>query len=164
MQVRSSSTAHPIYNGLPQLARCHRSGPPDPDIASRSGKFHNIKEWDDNIIFLNFWATWCPPCKKEIPAFIELQKAYGEQGFQILGAALDNAEAVMEYAKEIGINYPLLLVENEGIGLAKRYGNGIGILPYTVIINREGEVTHTITGELSKKRAKKILAESGINL
>ena len=132
--------------------------------ADLSGSFRNIKEWDGDIIFLNFWATWCPPCKKEIPAFIELQKTYGHQGFQILGAALDNAEAVMEYAKEVGVNYPLLLVENEGIGLARRYGNGIGILPYTVIINREGEVIYTITGELSKKRAKKILAESGIKL
>ena len=132
--------------------------------ADLTGSFRNINEWDGDIIFLNFWATWCPPCKKEIPTFIELQKAYGNQGFQILGAAIDNTEAVMEYAKKMGVNYPLLLVENEGIGLARRYGNGIGILPYTVIINREGEVIYTIAGELSKNRAKEILSESGINL
>ena len=132
--------------------------------ADLTGKFRNIKEWDGKIIFLNFWATWCPPCKKEIPAFIELQKTYGEQGFQIIGAAIDNPESVMEYAKQVAVNYPLLMVENEGIGLGKRYGNGIGALPYTVVINRDGDVTHTIRGELSKKRAKEILGKLGIKL
>ena len=70
----------------------------------------------------------------------------------------------MEYAKQVAVNYPLLMVENEGIGLGKRYGNGIGALPYTVVINRDGDVTHTIRGELSKKRAKEILDELGIKL
>ena len=132
--------------------------------ADLTGKFRNIKEWDGKIIFLNFWATWCPPCKKEIPAFIELQKAYGEQGLQFIGAAIDDDEAVMEYAKQMGINYPLLMTQTEGVGLAKRYGNGIGALPYTVVINRDGDVTHTIRGELSKKRAEEILDELGIKL
>jgi thiol-disulfide isomerase/thioredoxin len=132
--------------------------------ADLTGKFRNIKEWDGKIIFLNFWAPWCPPCKKEIPAFIELQKTYGEQGLQFIGAAIDNPESVMAYAKQVAVNYPLLMVENDGIGLGKRYGNGIGVLPYTVVINRDGGVTHTIRGELSKKRAKEILEELGIKL
>jgi thiol-disulfide isomerase/thioredoxin len=132
-----------------------------PDL---SGQQRNIKEWDGKVIFLNFWATWCPPCKKEIPDFIELQKDYGEQGFQIIGIAVDDEQAVREYATEIGINYPTMAVESEGVGLAKRYGNGIGALPYTVIINRDGEISNTIMGELSKKRAKELLDERGINL
>jgi len=128
------------------------------------GNFRNIKEWDGKIVFLNFWATWCPPCKKEIPAFIELQQAYGNQGFQIIGLALDNENDVIEYAKEIGMNYPSLIVENEGVGLAKRYGNGVGVLPYTVIIDRDGKISNTFLGELSKKRAKELLEERGIKL
>jgi len=128
------------------------------------GSFRNIKEWDGKIIFLNFWATWCPPCKKEIPHFIELQKAYGEQGFQIIGLAVDNEDDVREYAEDMGINYPSLIVEGEGVGLAKRYGNGVGVLPYTVIIERDGEISNTFLGELSKKRAKELLEERGIKL
>ena len=128
------------------------------------GNLRNIKEWDGKLILLNFWATWCPPCKKEIPAFIELQKAYGDQNFQIIGIAIDNAEAVAEYAEQIGMNYPSLLAEADGIGLGKRFGNGIGVLPYTVIINREGEISDTIRGELSKIEAENLLDKHGINL
>ena len=128
------------------------------------GQLRNIKEWDGKLIFLNFWATWCPPCKKEIPAFIELQKAYGDQGFQIIGIAIDDEEAVTEYATQIGINYPTLLAEADGAGLAKRFGNGIGALPYTVIINRKGEIRHTIRGELSKIAAEDFLQKYDINL
>ena len=129
-----------------------------------NGQLRNINEWDGKLIFLNFWATWCPPCKKEIPTFIELQKAYGDQGFQIISVAVDEENAVREYASKMGMNYPTMAVEAEGAGLARRYGNGIGILPYTVIINRDSEISNTITGELSKKRAKELLEERGINL
>ncbi len=129
-----------------------------------NGQLRNIKEWDGKVILLNFWATWCPPCLKEIPDFIELQKDYGEQDFQIIGIAVDEEQAVREYATEIGMNYPTMVVESEGVELAKRYGNGIGALPYTVIINRNGEISNTIMGELSKKRTKELLEEHGIIL
>ncbi len=128
------------------------------------GQLRNIKEWDGKLILLNFWATWCPPCLKEIPDFIELQKAYGDQDFQIIGIAIDEEEAVRDYVTDVGMNYPTMVVESEGVGLAKRFGNGIGVLPYSVIINRDGEISHTIRGELSKMRAKELLEARGINL
>ena len=127
-------------------------------------QLRNIKEWDGKVILLNFWATWCPPCKKEIPEFIELQKAYGSQGFQIIGIAIDNKEDTAKFAERIGINYPTLLAEADGVGLAKRFGNGIGVLPYSVIINRKGEISDTIKGELSKIRAEALLQKHGITL
>lgn len=132
-----------------------------PDL---TGEYRNIKEWDGKVIFLNFWATWCPPCKKEIPDFIELQAAYGNQGLQFVGIAVDDEDAVREFAETMGINYPSLVVQAEGVGLAKRYGNGIGALPYTVIINRDGEISNTFRGELSKIRAKELLEERGFTL
>jgi len=132
--------------------------------ADLNGKMRNIKEWDGKIIFLNFWATWCPPCKKEIPAFIELQKTYGDQGLQIIGVAIDDEEAVREYVEKVGMNYPALVTQAEGTMLAKRYGNGVGVLPYTVIINRDGEISNTFQGELSKKRAEELLEARNISL
>lgn len=137
-----------------------------PEFAAEdlNGDFQNIKQWDGKLIFLNFWATWCPPCKHEIPAFMELQQAYGNQGFQIIGLAIDDTDAVKEYVEEIGLNYPTMVVQQAGIELAQRYGNAIGALPYTVIISSNGEISNTITGELSKKRAKEILKEHGIDL
>jgi len=129
-----------------------------------NGQLRNINEWDGKLVFLNFWATWCPPCLKEIPSFIELQETYGDQGIQFIGIAIDEEEAVREYVTHVGMNYPVMAVESEGVMLAKRYGNGIGVLPYTVIINRDGEISYTIQGELSKIRAKELMEERGINL
>ena len=128
------------------------------------GTVRNIREWDGQLILLNFWATWCPPCKKEIPDFIDLQQAYGDQGFQVIGIAIDEEEATREFAETVGINYPVMAVQVDAVMLAKRYGNAAGALPYTVIINRDGEISNTIMGELSKIRAKELLEENGIKL
>ncbi len=141
-------------------------GQPRPEFAApdADGDYQNIKQWDGKLVLLNFWATWCPPCKHEIPAFIELQQAYGEQNFQIVGLAIDDEDAVKEYAEQIGLNYPTMVVQQAGVELASRYGNTTGALPYTVIISPDGKISHTITGELSKKRAMEILEAHGINL
>ena len=164
----SSGFALQKYLNQPQIQT-----QPNPAIGSQrpefaamdlDGQLRNIKEWDGKLIFLNFWATWCPPCKKEIPDFIELQKDYGDQDFQIIGIAIDDEHAIRDYATEIGMNYPNMVVESEGVGLAKRYGNSIGALPYTVIINRDGDISNTIMGELSKMRAKELMEEQGIIL
>ncbi len=129
-----------------------------------NGELRNIKEWDGQLIFLNFWATWCPPCKKEIPDFINLQNSYADQGLQFIGIAIDNEHAVAEFSEKMGINYPILVVGADGIALAKRYGNTVGALPYTVIINDEGIISYTIVGELSKTKAKEIMKKHGIKL
>lgn len=121
------------------------------------GNRRNITEWRGKVVLLNFWATWCPPCLKEIPDFIELQKQYGADGFQIIGVAIDEIEDVRAFATEMKMNYPILPSQDEALGLAQRYGNTIGALPYSVFINKKGEVTHTIMGELSKIRAEEIL-------
>jgi thiol-disulfide isomerase/thioredoxin len=127
-----------------------------------NGQTRHISEWDGQIILLNFWATWCPPCLKEIPGFIELQAQYGDQGFQIIGIAIDDEDAVREFAEEMKINYPLIAAELDGVGLANRYGSRSGGLPYSVIINRDGEISDKITGELSKIRAEQFLRDLGL--
>lgn len=135
-----------------------------PEFAMKdiNGEIRNIKEWDGKVILLNFWATWCPPCLKEIPGFIELQEKYGDQGLQIIGVAVDDENIVREFATEMKMNYPIVAGEFEAIGLSSRYGNHSGGLPYSVFINREGEISDKITGELSMIRAEKILKRLGI--
>lgn len=137
---------------------------PEFAIMDLDGQMRNIKEWDGKLVLLNFWATWCPPCIKEIPDLIELQNEYGDQGLQIVGIAIDDDEDVRKFAEDVGINYPSLLAGIEGTELAKRFGNGIGALPYSVFINRDGEISDTIRGELSKMHAKEILEKHGISL
>ena len=135
-----------------------------PEFAMKdiNGKIRNVKEWDGKVILLNFWATWCPPCLNEIPGFIELQEEYGEQGFQIVGVAVDDEKIVREFSTKMKMNYPIIAGEFEAIGLSSRYGNHSGGLPYSVFINREGEISDKITGELDKIRAEKILKRLGI--
>ena len=128
------------------------------------GQIRNIKDWDGKVILLNFWATWCPPCLREIPDFIELQQQYGEQGLQVIGIAVDNEEAVREYMNEVKINYPIIVSELEATELSSRYGNHIGALPYSVIINRKGEISDKIMGELSMIKAEKILEKLNIKI
>ena len=128
------------------------------------GSIRNIKDWDGKVVLLNFWATWCPPCKKEVPVFIELQQEYGKQGLQIVGVAVDNIEDVSAFAMEMNINYPLMVGEQESIDIARRYGNIFGALPFTVVINRNGIISSTFAGEMTRSRTLKSLQDAGLNI
>lgn len=113
------------------------------------GVKEEIGQWQGKVRVINFWATWCPPCKHEIPAMIELQNQYGRQGLQIVGIALDNSEAVSAYIKESGINYPILLGD-EAIEISEKLGNDMGVLPYTVIVDQAGNIASVHYGELDR--------------
>ncbi|MBQ0724163.1 MAG: TlpA family protein disulfide reductase [Cycloclasticus sp.] len=125
---------------------------PDFSLLDLEGEVRHINEWDGQYIVLNFWATWCPPCRKEIPEFIALQKKYGSAGLQFIGVAIDDTEAVSQFAMEMGFNYPNLIAESEGIALANQYGNTYGALPFSVIINREGQIIGRQVGLLSTQK------------
>ena len=113
------------------------------------GKVRDIKEWDGQVLMINFWATWCPPCRREMPAFIELQEKYKDKGFTIIGIALDEKQAVIDFTDPMGMNYPILMAEQEGIVISKAYGNNLGVLPYTVIVDRKGNIIHRQRTELT---------------
>jgi len=127
-----------------------------PDVA---GEVRNIAEWDGKVIAINFWATWCPPCIKEIPEFVELQHKYQSQGLQFIGIALQRPEEVLDFMKEKGMNYPVLAGEMEVIEISELYGNNIGALPYTVIIDRAGLIQYVKRGPLSMDSAESIISK-----
>ena len=108
-----------------------------PDL---EGKKRSLHEWRGKVIVLNFWATWCPPCREEIPLFIALQKKHPADGLQIIGVAVDSQTAVMVYRQSIRINYPILIGEEDAMPLMAQYSNRIGSLPFTVIIDRSGSI------------------------
>ena len=115
---------------------------PDFTLPDLEGKMHSVSEWDGKVLLINFWATWCPPCRKEIPAFIELQDKYRDRGFVVIGIALDQKQAVIDFTDPMGVNYPILMGEDGAIELAKAYGNNLGVLPYTVVVDRKGRIIH----------------------
>ncbi|CAK0758534.1 cytochrome c biogenesis protein CcmG, thiol:disulfide interchange protein DsbE [Gammaproteobacteria bacterium] len=121
------------------------------------GQSHSSDEWVGQVVLLNFWATWCPPCRKEIPGFVNLYHAYHDKGFMVVGIAIDEPEKVRRFMADVRIDYPNLVGEDTGIGLATRYGDHAGGLPYTVIIDRSGKVVSTHLGELSATAAEKTI-------
>ena len=125
-----------------------------PDI---QGVAHNIHEWQGRVIVLNFWATWCPPCLKETPLFVELQEKYGEKGLQFVGIAIDDLEKVIDFTNTYGVNYPTLIGAEDAVSIAKQYGNRFGALPYTVVINRKGKISFIQSGEFKQEMVEKTI-------
>jgi peroxiredoxin len=111
---------------------------PDFSLQSLDGKTVRLSDYRGKAVLLNFWATWCAPCKIEMPWFVELQKQYAPEGLQIVGVAMDDASPkdIGDFAKEMGVNYPVL-IGKEAVGDA--YG-GVQFLPETFYIDRNGKV------------------------
>jgi len=117
---------------------------PDFELQNLEGKPVRLSDFRGKAVLLNFWATWCAPCKIEMPWFVDLQKQYAAQGLQVIGIAMDDSgtETVAKFAKQMGVNYPVLLGK-EAVGDA--YG-GVEFLPTTFIIDRQGKVVERIFG------------------
>jgi len=111
---------------------------PDFELTSLDGKRVKLSDYRGKAVLLNFWATWCGPCKIEMPWFVELQKEYGPQGLQIVGVAMDDAsrDEIQKFVKEMGVNYTILLGK-EAVG--QQYG-GVDVLPTTFFIDRDGKI------------------------
>lgn len=126
-------------------------------IPDMSGKQQALEQWHGKVLIVNFWATWCPPCLEEIPQFIKLQEKYGKQGLQFVGIAIDQKDKVEAYAKQTGINYPILNGEADAIELSRKAGNRLGALPYTLIIGRTGEVVASELGGLTEAKLEPVI-------
>lgn len=117
---------------------------PDFELPTGSGEPFRLSEHRGEVVVLNVWATWCPPCRHEIPDFIELQDELGDRGLTVVGVSLDEDgwDAVRPFAEEIGITYPIAVDDGTVEGL---YGPTVS-LPTTFVIDRDGNVAHYIPG------------------
>ena len=141
-----------LYFGYHQARKRAASAPriaqstiaPDFSLESLDGKTLRLSDFRGKAVLLNFWATWCGPCKIEMPWFVDLQKQYGSQGLQIVGVAMDDGskEDIAKFAKDMGVNYPIL-IGKESVG--DQYG-GVPALPESFLIARDGKIVDKIIG------------------
>jgi thiol-disulfide isomerase/thioredoxin len=143
------------------LALQSRSGAADllsasfPDL---SGRRRRLSEWQGRPLVCNFWASWCAPCREELPLLDAAQREHASIGLQIVGIAVDNAANIREYVKVVKITYPILIAEGEAIPLMRRLGNRAGGLPFTVAVDVAGRVRGRKLGAYSAAELKAELA------
>ncbi|WP_412851875.1 TlpA family protein disulfide reductase [Ectothiorhodospira shaposhnikovii] len=123
---------------------------PDFILPDMQGRERTISEWDNQVVLVNFWATWCPPCRKEMPTFVEMQEAHEAAGFTIVAVAIDEHQAVRDFMDTHMVNFPVLIGEDTAMDVARRYGNRFGSLPYSVLLDREGRIRYIHAGELTR--------------
>jgi len=119
-------------------------------LPDASGKNQRLAQWRDRVLVINFWATWCEPCREEIPVLIRVQAKYALNDVQIVGISVDSAAKVRKFASEYRIAYPLLIGGLDAIDLTRRLGNNAGGLPFTVVLDRGGKVVKTRLGAISE--------------
>jgi peroxiredoxin len=135
--AEKSTQAAPLPASLPA-----GSVAPEFSLPALQGGTARLSDYKGKLVFLNFWATWCPPCKKEIPDFIELERRYAAQGLQIVGIAVDEPDQVRAFVEQSKINYPVLFGNDE---VGKRYG-GIESIPTTFVIDQTGAIQRMYVG------------------
>lgn len=119
---------------------------PDFSLADINGKTVSLSAFNGKVVILDFFASWCPPCRQEIPDFIELEKSYGDKGFAMVGVALVSAGEAREFAGKMGINYPVLVDD----GKASEIYGPIRSIPTTFIIDKSGKIVKMYIGYREK--------------
>lgn len=138
-----SNTANGAEQQLPHISF--------PDL---SGKQHALREWQGHKLLINFWATWCAPCRKEMPELVSLQSEFKQQNLIIVGIALDDRSQVRSYLRKNPVNYPVLLAPESGSMLSAELGNRMGVVPFSVFVDVDGVVEFTKMGMVNKDMVK----------
>jgi thiol-disulfide isomerase/thioredoxin len=128
-------------------------------LADQDGVMRSLRDdWQGKALIINFWATWCAPCRREIPLLKQLATAHAAENFQVIGIAVDFRDKVLEYAKEMQIDYPMLIGEQEALDAAAAFGVDALGLPFTIFTDTGGRVVALHMGELDAGEAAVILA------
>jgi thiol-disulfide isomerase/thioredoxin len=130
---------------------------PDFTLMDRAGEMRSIQSWPGKSLIVNFWATWCAPCRREIPLLKQIQEEHGDEGFQVVGIAVDFREDVLAYADEMSINYPLLIGEQDGLDAIGEFGISAAGFPFTVFTDAQSRIVLTHLGEVTEEESKVLL-------
>jgi thiol-disulfide isomerase/thioredoxin len=129
-------------------------------LPDMEGRDRAIAEWGGKTLLINFWATWCAPCREEIPLLEAAQAKYVSQGLQVIGVAIDDPTEVAAYQREVRISYPVLLGDFGTLSLTAREGNSAQVLPFTLIVSPDGKVVGKKVGSYTKTELESLLAST----
>ena len=145
------STAHSV-----SLIGEHR---PDFKVGSQTGEWVTPDDFPGKVLLINFWATWCAPCREEMPMLVDLQTQFDDAGLQVVGIAMDDVQKVREFVEAFDISYPILVGSADVMDVNQRYGNQSGALPYSVLIDRDGIIRWQFSGALQADELVGVLRE-----
>jgi thiol-disulfide isomerase/thioredoxin len=131
---------------------------PDVTLADRDGRPRALSEWNGKPQVINFWATWCAPCRREIPMLNALAKDRAWQDIALIGIAIDFREDVLEYLESTPIDYTVLIGEQDGLDAARAFGMESLGLPFTAFVDKAGRIVTIHLGELHRPQADAILS------
>jgi thiol-disulfide isomerase/thioredoxin len=131
---------------------------PSFSLSDVSGKPTPISAWNGKSLVINFWATWCAPCRREMPLLKTLASEWADRDIAVVGIAVDYRDKVSEFARQFNIDYPLLVGEQDALDVAAKFGMASPAFPFTVFTDRNGEVVALFVGELHKPQADLILS------
>ena len=117
---------------------------PDYTLSTVDDQFLSAGDWDGKVVLVDFWASWCVPCRREMPEFNRLRAEYSDQGFEVVGIAADDLDKVQEFLGEVPVTFPIVYGEVDAImDISEQYGNDYGGLPFSAFVDREGNVRYT---------------------
>jgi len=158
---RPAPAPAPVPDAVPAAPR---PSPPTvpaslPDIALKDldGHVHRLAEWNGKSLVINFWATWCAPCRHEIPLLNKIRSEYAGKGFEVVGIAVDFADDVRAFTRDFPIRYPLLIGEEDGLAAARAFGIETMAFPFTAFADARGRLVAVHLGELHPGQAEAIL-------
>ena len=125
-----------------------------PDL---DGNEHSLSQWQGKVLLVNFWATWCPPCREEIPVFLSLRNKFSPAGFEVVGVSIDYVNKVKQYRDSMQIDYPLLDGEDQGMSIMMDLGSPSGGLPFSVLYDRNGNAVHSKSGPYHEQELQKLI-------
>ena len=143
---------------LAGLAGAVSASTPDFTLPARSGGTLSLDELKGQVVMINFWATWCAPCRREIPLLQSLHESRTAAGMEVIGIAVDYVDKVRDFKERYKISYPLLVGEQEALDLTRRLGVETPAFPFTVFTDRRGRIVTLYLGELKRPVAEAILA------
>ena len=130
---------------------------PTVDLPDLNGRKVKLTDYKGKVLVVNLWASWCPPCQKETPEFVALQKELGDKGVQFIGIGVDEEAPIREFVTRMGVNYPILLAGDQGDQMLLDFGDTQGALPYTLVIDRSGQVRERHLGYYPQDELRKTL-------